>query len=215
MLVKIETTGVMMELDLPKEKIRDLMQIAMESSHESAEDPAEPSYDPEPEEEEAEDAVLSDLQPHGDALEASDDEEQELEPKGREKAKSRVDSMFGSNWRDSIPDREFDEPGRTYHGFLMIECQECGEIHAFCAKQELSEYRCKCGGVTQLQNLIPMFLKCGCGKEFKYQTNMSREEFTHECLACKSPVRMILNRRGTAYVTPGGWQSVNLTEATK
>ena len=203
MRVKIETVGVAMELEMPKENVQKLIAFAMDGS--AGEQEPEESADPEEyDTEESEDADLSDLGAHGWPSGDSDDDEPESAAKRREKANSRVESMFGSNWRNQIPDRGSAETRRAYRGFLMIECQECGEVHAFCAKQEQTEYRCKCGGVTRLENLIPMYLKCGCGKEYKYLTNLSREEYTHECLNCKALVRMTMNKRGTAYVTPGG-----------
>ena len=95
-----------------------------------------------------------------------------------------------------------DEGQGPFRGFLMIECEECRAVKAFCAKRELYAFRCdKCGHETPLENLLPMFMRCKCGRQFRYKTNLTAPEFSHNCLDCESPVDMRLNRRRTAYVT--------------
>ena len=80
-----------------------------------------------------------------------------------------------------------DDGQGPYKGFLLIVCEECGAVKAFCAKRETYSFRCdECGYETPLENLRPMYMHC-----------------THTCLRCKAPVDMELNRRGTAYVTVG------------
>jgi len=89
-----------------------------------------------------------------------------------------------------------------YRGFLLIKCEHCGSIKAFCTKRELYSYRCdECGEVTLLENLRPMYQKCKCGKEFRYKTNLAEEAFSHKCIECGAPVDLVLNKRKTAYVT--------------
>ena len=89
-----------------------------------------------------------------------------------------------------------------YKGFLIIKCEHCGAIKAFCAKKDLYGYRCDdCKQVTPLENLRPMYLKCKCGKEFRYKTNLAEEAFSHKCIECGAPVDLVLNKRKTAYVT--------------
>lgn len=97
-----------------------------------------------------------------------------------------------------------DEGQGPYKGFLLIVCEECGAVKAFCAKRETYSFRCdECGYETPLENLRPMYMHCKCGKSFRYKTNATTETITHTCIACKAPVDMELNRRGTAYVTIG------------
>lgn len=97
-----------------------------------------------------------------------------------------------------------DEGQGPYKGFLLIVCEECGAVKAFCAKRETYSFRCdECGYETPLENLRPMYMHCKCGKSFRYKTNATAETITHTCIACKAPVDMELNRRGTAYVTIG------------
>ena len=89
-----------------------------------------------------------------------------------------------------------------YKGFLLIKCEHCGEIKAFCAKKEIFGYRCdSCKETTPLENLRPMYLRCKCGKEFRYKTNLAEEAFSHKCIECGAPVDLVLNKRKTAYVT--------------
>ena len=49
----------------------------------------------------------------------------------------------------------------------------------------------------------PMYLKCKCGAEFRYKTNLTEKYITHPCVSCGAPVDMMLNSRETAYVTIG------------
>lgn len=118
--------------------------------------------------------------------------------------RSKTERMFGSKDTWNIPaGATVDKDQGPYRGFLLIRCEECGEVKAYCAKRETYAFRCKCGHETPLEKLRPMFVKCKCGKEFRYRTNLTDEHYTHTCLDCGSPVDLELNRRGTAYVTIG------------
>ena len=115
---------------------------------------------------------------------------------------SRVERMFGGRETWSTPGA--DDGQGPYKGFLLVVCEECGEVKAFCAKRETYGFRCDhCGHETPLENLRPMYMHCKCGKSFRYKTNATAQTITHNCLDCKAPVDMELNKRGTAYVTIG------------
>lgn len=121
------------------------------------------------------------------------------------KRNSRMERMFGARetWNTASTPNP-DEGQGPYKGFLLVVCEECGEIKAFCAKRETYSFRCdKCGHETALENLRPMYMHCKCGKSFRYKTNATEETITHTCLDCKAPVDMELNKKGTAYVTIG------------
>lgn len=63
-----------------------------------------------------------------------------------------------------------DEGQGPYKGFLLIVCEECGAVKAFCAKRETYSFRCdECGYETPLENLRPMYMHCKCGKSFRYK----------------------------------------------
>lgn len=116
--------------------------------------------------------------------------------------RSRVERMFGQRetWTNG---KDLEEAG-PYKGFLMVVCEECGEVRAFCAKRETYGFKCNaCGHETPLENLRPMFMHCKCGKSFRYKTNATAETISHSCIDCKAPVDMELNKKGTAYVTIG------------
>ncbi|OUN86741.1 hypothetical protein [Gemmiger sp. An50] len=124
---------------------------------------------------------------------------------GETNKKSRVERMFGARetWNTTSTPNP-DEGQGPYKGFLMVVCEECGEVRAFCSKRETYSFRCdKCGHETALENLRPMYMHCKCGKSFRYKTNATAEKITHTCLECKAPVEMELNKNGTAYVTIG------------
>lgn len=92
-----------------------------------------------------------------------------------------------------------------YKGFLMIKCEECGEIKGFRAKKETYSFRCdKCGHRTALYDLKPMYLNCECGGRFRYKTNITDQRVTRECINCGQPVDMEINKRGTAYISMNG-----------
>ena len=93
----------------------------------------------------------------------------------------------------------------VYKGFLLIECEDCGKVRGFYAKNPQSVYYCDCGCQTNLEGLRPMFPKCvKCGSTFKYMTNVESPTLTYNCLDCGSPINLELNKRGDTFVTVGG-----------
>lgn len=88
-------------------------------------------------------------------------------------------------------------------GFLIIDCCACGKIKAFCCKKPLNRYECTCGQRTKLRDLVPVYLRCECGKSFHYKTNTERLQFTANCPHCGSPVELELGASGKAYITMG------------
>ena len=103
---------------------------------------------------------------------------------------------------DTGPEASFSR--RAVKGFLIVECESCGQTREFCSRAEITSNRChSCGHVTTLDKtyMRPAYAKCKCGREFKYQTNATGDTITINCIACGSPIDMQLNGRGTAYVT--------------
>ena len=146
-------------------------------------------------------------------------------PSEPEQLLSRVERLFGrrENWpnataaatpsqdkpkaeaeetEDTGPEASFSR--RAVKGFLIVECESCGQTREFCSRAEITSNRChSCGHVTTLDKtyMRPAYAKCKCGREFKYQTNATGDAITINCIACGSPIDMQLNGRGTAYVT--------------
>lgn len=91
-----------------------------------------------------------------------------------------------------------------YGGFLYIKCPDCGKIKGFCAKVRLSNFRCDCGSVTRLENLVPLFLHCECGRNARYLTNMEEPVFDIVCYDCGNPVPVAWNSKKKQYETIRG-----------
>ena len=105
---------------------------------------------------------------------------------------------------EAIPDREEVEETtpKTYKGFLLIRCAQCGDLRGFCVKQPISSYRCAaCGGETPLHDLMSAHIRCKCGKSFKYRTNIEEDSITYNCLSCGAPVDLAYNKKARAYQT--------------
>ena len=88
-----------------------------------------------------------------------------------------------------------------FGGFLYIKCPECGKIKGFCAKTRLNNFRCECGCVTKLKNLVPLYMNCECGRNSRYLTNMEEEAFDIECYDCGAPVAVEWNEKKRQYET--------------
>ena len=109
----------------------------------------------------------------GAATKASLPEMHKAEPTSLRAKPSRAETMFGPKETWAIPDRaEVEETTpKTYKGFLLIRCAQCGDLRGFCVKQPISSYRCAaCGGETPLHGLTSAHIRCKCGKIFKYRT---------------------------------------------
>ena len=104
---------------------------------------------------------------------------------------------------DQVPETTISEAAEEYKGFLHIRCEECGETISYNAKEPETQHKCKkCGHVTQLRALKPMYAECkACGSSWKYMTNRNTAELTQECFQCGNLIDMEMNSRRTAYVT--------------
>ena len=103
--------------------------------------------------------------------------ERRAAPHREDRRGSRVERMFGARdtWKSADPDAD----QGPYRGFLIVQCEECGAIKAFCAKHETYGYKCgECGHETPLEKLRPLFMHCKCGKSFSYKTNLTADRVT-------------------------------------
>ena len=83
--------------------------------------------------------------------------ERRAAPHREDRRGSRVERMFGARdtWKSADPDAD----QGPYRGFLIVQCEECGAIKAFCAKHETYGYKCgECGHETPLEKLRPLFI---------------------------------------------------------
>lgn len=109
------------------------------------------------------------------------------------------------------PSRPYSKPteaaagGRGETGFLIIKCSHCGDVHAFCAKQPITVYRCeKCGGHTPLTDMSPLRIMCECGSKYNYRTNITENQMDVNCYRCGCPVAVEWVERRGRY-EPIGW----------
>ena len=146
----------------------------------------------------------------GAATKASLPEIHKAEPTLLRAKPSRAETMFGPKETWAIPDRAEAEEitPKTYKGFLLIRCAQCGELRGFCAKQPISFYRCAtCNGETPLHDLTSAHIRCKCGKIFKYRTNIEEDSITYNCLSCGAPVDLVYNKKARDHRScerPGG-----------
>lgn len=90
---------------------------------------------------------------------------------------------------------------KQYSGFLHIKCPDCGYSRSFFTKIRTSEFRCECGAVTELRDLVPLYINCECGRNIRYQTNMTDNVFDIDCLGCGAPVAVQWNKKKKLYET--------------
>lgn len=136
---------------------------------------------------------------------------QKVTVKPKPQTTSRVERMFGNKavWSTPAAPKEKPKPQAReesgYKGFLLLKCEDCGEIKAFCAKHPTTTFRCGgCGHEHHLHDLLPAHVNCTkCGKGYTYRTNIKAATIPFECFGCHSPVDLMLNKRETAYVTIG------------
>lgn len=95
------------------------------------------------------------------------------------------------------------EPQERYGGFLYVQCEACKSTSGYKPKQPIFMHKCDCGHRTILKNVLPAYVRCKCGSDFKYRTNILDRTFTINCLTCGAPVDMELNGKETAYLTVG------------
>lgn len=92
-----------------------------------------------------------------------------------------------------------------YSGFLYVECEHCETVRGFCVKDKLSYYKCgKCGGKTELKNMVKLYLNCECGCRSTYLTNLTDEAFDVNCIDCGAPVSVKYNAKKKCYETIEG-----------
>ena len=90
---------------------------------------------------------------------------------------------------------------RKYRGFLVVKCQHCGHTKGFLARQEISNYKCDCGGITPLGDLVPLTALCECRKRWRYMTNLTDDSFEINCIHCGSPIPVFWNDKKHKYET--------------
>lgn len=121
----------------------------------------------------------------------------------QEQRGSRVERMFGKRDTWQAPTNPDADQG-PYKGFLMVQCEECGAIKAFCAKHETYGYKCgECGHETPLEKLRPLFIDDVAYWERKYPGYTLNRVETRVSNAGWRHTTVIMRRAECWHGTPG------------
>lgn len=105
--------------------------------------------------------------------------------------------------RNDIP--EFVSPSENepeqYRGFLLIRCEHCGKIRAYCSNYPVTCHKCECGHKTDLHDLKPLYTNCECGQRSYYRTNIEDPILDVNCISCGAPVAVEWNAKKKSYRT--------------
>lgn len=88
-----------------------------------------------------------------------------------------------------------------YRGFLLIRCEHCGKIRAYCSNYPVTYHKCKCGHKTDLHDLKPLYTNCECGQRSYYLTNIEDPMIDVNCISCGAPVAVEWNAKKKSYRT--------------
>lgn len=113
----------------------------------------------------------------------------------------RTERMAAEKPTRKVSGPEQQQAPREYTGFLLIECEQCGDRHAFNAKMPISAYRCReCGGRTPLDVMSRLRVVCECGRSYGYMTNIQTDRpMDVACFNCGCPVAVEWNDRRGRY----------------
>ena len=88
-----------------------------------------------------------------------------------------------------------------YRGFLLIRCEHCGKIRAYCSNYPVTYHKCECGHKTDLHDLKPLYANCECGQRSYYRTNIEDPMIDVNCISCGAPVAVEWNAKKKRYGT--------------
>lgn len=93
------------------------------------------------------------------------------------------------------------EPEEGYKGFLAIRCEKCGMLNTYCGRRKSDHYRCRCGAITPLHDLVRVYVYCECRRSAVYRTNVTDPVFDINCIYCGAPVTMQWKKKHRCYQT--------------
>lgn len=111
--------------------------------------------------------------------------------------------MLAGIWKGENMDKKVQkiEPKKGYSGFLAIRCAKCGMLNEYCGRRKSDHYRCKCGAVTPLHDLVNVYVYCECRHSAIYRTNVTDPVFDISCIYCGMPVTMQWKKKHRCYQT--------------
>lgn len=126
-----------------------------------------------------------------------------LEPQERKTDIGKPQETENANRQQDMEKSHEQRAGCEYKGFLYIRCPDCGNEKGFCSKNGIHGIHCdECGCNKEFtEPLIPMYVNCECGGNFRYMTNKKEEMFDMTCIECGAPVPMKYNGKKNCYET--------------
>lgn len=120
---------------------------------------------------------------------------------------SRRARIFGDSFRRTEDSAEGKKPFRDDErwggkGFIMNQCQNCGNVRTFHTKTTIKYANCACGTRTLLKGLKKASTYCEkCGRSVAYYTNLKNPTHVLKCLDCGADIRVRITPDGREYKT--------------
>ncbi len=91
----------------------------------------------------------------------------------------------------------------AWRGFILAECEECGDMFGYNERVGAEEITCKrCGHTTKLKDQTTAKLTCpDCGKTWVYKTNAVGATVNTTCVACKAQLEGRWDKEQQMYVS--------------
>lgn len=110
---------------------------------------------------------------------------------------------------EALPEPEKEEPKQqepgppviSYKGFIHFKCPFCGNITNTNMRHNQKGFTCpECGNPYYFtEPLRKVHLKCSCGEDYSYWTNLKTRLISIDCINCKEPMTAYFNEKTQRY----------------
>nr|DAU24505.1 MAG TPA: Protein involved in formate dehydrogenase formation [Caudoviricetes sp.] len=92
-------------------------------------------------------------------------------------------------------------PSISYRGFIHFKCPFCGKTTNTNMRNNQKGFTCpSCGNPYYFtESLRKVHLKCSCGEEYSYWTNLKTRLISIDCISCKEPMTAYFNEKAQRY----------------